>query len=43
LNHDISEGTFWNIEREFSEKLKPTEDKIKQEIINSKCAGADET
>lgn len=43
LNHDISEGTFWNVEKEFSEKAKPTEDKIKQEIIGSIQAGADET
>ena len=43
FNHSISEGTFWNIEKEFSEKLKPVEEVIKQEIIHSKSAGFDET
>jgi len=43
LSHDISEGTFWNIEKEFAEKTKNTEDNIKQTIINSNHAGADET
>lgn len=43
FNHNISEGTFWNIEKEFSEKLKPVEEIIKQEIIHSKSAGFDET
>jgi transposase len=43
LNHSISEGTFHNVEKECSEKLKVYEDIIKEKILNSTVVGADET
>lgn len=41
--HTISEGTFLNAEQEFSEKLIPIEQEIKEQIISSFVAGFDET
>lgn len=41
--HTISEGTFWNMERDFAEILSPVDEKIKQEIIKSAEAGFDES
>jgi Transposase IS66 family len=38
LNHDISEGTFWNIEKEFAEKTGNTNNNIMQTIIDSNHA-----
>ena len=43
FGHMVSEGTIWNCEKELSEKLKPIEDTIKQEIIDGNVACFDET
>ncbi len=43
LNHSISEGTFWNAEKDFSSKVEPIINEIKENIIQSSSAGFDET
>ena len=43
FSHTVSEGTIWNCEKDFSKKLLPIEDTIKQEIMNGKVACFDET
>lgn len=43
FNHNISEGTFWNIEKQFSTMVKPITDTIKERIISSSSAGFDES
>ncbi len=43
FSHTVSEGTIWNCEKEFSKKLIPVEDTIKQEIIDGNVACFDDT
>ena len=43
FGHGVSEGTIWNCEKEFSKRLIPIEDTIKQEIIDGNVACFDET
>ena len=43
FGHTVSEGRIQNCEKEFSKKLLPIEDTIKQEIMNGNVACFDET